>query len=100
MKDWMLTHYGNPSGLHPLAWTAKERLEQERQRLAWLLGAPSPQDILFTSGGTESNHLAIHSALQNHVGRSGHVIATAIEHSSVLNYLRIGAEGRAHRGNP
>ena len=80
--------WGNPSSIHTSGREAREALETARRTVATLLGA-KPSEILFTSGGSESNTTAIRSAA--HFGaRAGkrHIISTAIEHPSVQNTLR------------
>ena len=80
--------WGNPSSLYASGRDAREALETARRTVATLLGA-KPSEILFTSGGSESNTTAIRSAA--HFGaRAGkrHIISTAIEHPSVQNTLR------------
>ena len=71
---------GNPSSLHSAGAEAKKYLEQCRTRLASVLKT-NPGSVFFTSGGTESNHIAIHSLLNS--SSSGEIIISSIEHSSV-----------------
>lgn len=80
--------WGNPSSLHAAGREASEALETARATVARLLGA-RPSEIVFTSGGSESNTAAIRSAAL-HGAREGkrHILTTAVEHSSVLNTLR------------
>ena len=72
--------YGNASSIHYFGQVAKQRLEAARRQVALLLNAPA-SDLVFTSGGTEANNLAIFGI----AGAGGHVITTAIEHPAVLN---------------
>lgn len=77
--------FGNPSSIHAYGKRAREKIEHARQKVAELIDA-TPEEIIFTSGGTESNNLAI-------LGRalcysSGHIITSSIEHPSVLNPCR------------
>ena len=72
--------YGNASSIHYFGQVAKQRLEAARRQVALLLNAPA-SDMVFTSGGTEANNLAIFGI----AGAGGHVITTAIEHPAVLN---------------
>ncbi|MES2202864.1 MAG: cysteine desulfurase family protein [Patescibacteria group bacterium] len=72
----LLDLYGNPGALHKEAVAAKNELEKARKIVADAIGA-HPDEIIFTSGGTEANNLALHNA-------HGHVVTSAIEHSSVL----------------
>ena len=74
--------WANPSSLHGFGLAAAESLERDRQRLAALLGA-DPDSLLFTSGGTESIHLALRGSaavLERHMGRPGRVLISAVEH--------------------
>lgn len=95
--------YGNASSIHHFGQVAKQRLEAARRQVAALLGA-DPREIVFTSGGTESDNLAILGTLRPCAGK--HVITTAIEHPAVLNacsqvqreggsvtYVRVGSSG-------
>jgi cysteine desulfurase len=76
---------GNPSSSHLAGRRAREVIEHARGSLADLLGC-APEDILFTSGGTESNNLAIMGTALAHA--KGHIITSLIEHPSVLNTCR------------
>lgn len=78
--------YGNPSSTHRQGQFARQRLEQARRIIANALSV-SPSEVIFTSGGTESNNLAILGLLRN-LGRSAHVVTTAIEHPAVLEPCR------------
>ncbi|HWB34114.1 MAG TPA: cysteine desulfurase family protein [Candidatus Paceibacterota bacterium] len=82
---------GNPSALHREALAAKKELDSARERVAKAIGAHA-DEIIFTSGGTEANNLAIFGTLR---GRErAHAVTSAIEHSSVLEPLRaLAAEG-------
>ena len=88
MLPFLAEHYGNPSSTHALGRAAHEAVEDARGQVAGLLGADA-DEIVFTSGGTESNNLAIQGALLHH-GRSagGHVIISAVEHPSVAAPVR------------
>ncbi len=82
-----LTHeWGNPSSSYRFGSKLKSVLETARAQVAELLGA-SPREILFTSCATESNNAAIHAALKADPHKR-HVIASVVEHSSVLAYCR------------
>jgi len=76
------TNFGNPSSGHDIGIKAKTSMEKARLQVAELIGA-SPEEVVFTSGGTESNNLAIiGSSLKN---KKGHIITSVIEHPSVTN---------------
>jgi cysteine desulfurase len=82
MLPFMTKYYGNPSSGYAFGAQARKAVELARERLAALLGC-EPSEIVFTSGGTESNNAVIHSALE-FAPLGKHVIASAVEHSAVL----------------
>jgi cysteine desulfurase len=94
MLPYLGTHFGNPSSVHRAGRRAKQGLEDAREQVAALLNA-RPAEVLFTSGGTESNNLALYGVLRQGVrDKEVHVITTAIEHSSILQPLqRLAQEG-------
>lgn len=77
--------FANPSSSHLPGRKAREVIENCRTRIAECLGA-SPSEIIFTSGGTESNNLALTGTAVFH--RRGHIITSAIEHTSIINTCR------------
>ena len=79
--------YGNPSSVHGPGQLARRCLETSRRTVADFLGA-SPAEIVFTSGGTESNNLALFGLVRNLPPASKHVITTAVEHPAVLESCR------------
>lgn len=79
--------FGNPSSSHPYGQRAKQVVDHARQRLATLLGC-SPAEIIFTSGGTESNNQALIGTAYANTPRGRHIITSAVEHPAVLNPLR------------
>lgn len=86
MMPFLTTDYGNPSGSHRFGARVKEATDLAHERVASLLGCQS-NEIVFTSGGTESDNSALHSALQMSPQRQ-HVVTTSIEHNAVLNYCQ------------
>jgi len=99
--DAMLPHmrdqYGNASSVHQMGRQARFSVEDSRERVAACLGA-EPAEIVFTSGGTESDNFAIKGALAARAARDsggrGHLVTSAAEHEAVLRPAeRIGAEG-------
>jgi len=82
MLPFLTKYYGNPSSGYGFAAEARRAVDLARERLAALLGC-EPSEIVFTSGGTESNNAVINSALQFEP-RAKHVITSAVEHSAVL----------------
>ena len=80
--DMMVNGYGNPSSLHTLGFRAEQELTAARQTVAKLLGA-QPEELYFTSGGTEANNLAVLGSVEAHARVGRHIVTTAVEHSSV-----------------
>ena len=88
MLPYLQIHFGNPSSIHWAGRRAKQGLETAREQLAVLIHC-RPSEILFTSGGTESNNLALVGVLRSARARGSHVVTTAIEHSSILEPLQM-----------
>lgn len=86
---WALENqYGNPSSLHTVGQEAKVYLEDARARIAKCLGAADPREIIFTSGGSESDNTAVRSAAYNGAKKGKkHLISTAFEHHAILHTL-------------
>jgi len=82
MLPFLTKYYGNPSSGYAFAARARKAVDLARERLATLLGC-EPPEIVFTSGGTESNNAVIHSVPQFEP-RGKHVVTNAVEHSAVL----------------
>lgn len=82
--ELMTVNFGNPSSLHSFGFQAEKELDHAREIIAELMGAKS-EEIYFTSGGTEANNLALIGAAQAKKRRGNKIVATAIEHSSVLD---------------
>ena len=76
--------WGNPSSLHTKGFLAKKELDSARETIARRLGA-APEEIFFTSGGTEANNLALLGAAGARRPMGDKIVVTAIEHDSVLN---------------
>ena len=83
MAPFFSTRYGNPSSSHSFGKEARTAVEASRAELAGLIGA-KPSEIVFTSGGTESNNTVLKGIAATSRGRGNHIITTAIEHRSVL----------------
>ncbi|WP_077366889.1 cysteine desulfurase family protein [Anaerosalibacter sp. Marseille-P3206] len=79
--------YGNPSSLHHLGFQAEKKVEEARKRIANFLKVRN-DEIYFTSGGTESNNIAIQGLINKYSRQGNHIITTKIEHSSVLNIMK------------
>lgn len=84
MLPYMTTKFGNPSSAHHYGREARDAVEESRKQLCRLLGACSTREVVFTSGATESNNLAIKGVVGALGDRGNHVITTAIEHKSLL----------------
>jgi cysteine desulfurase len=80
-------HFGNPSSAHRYGLEAAARIEQARAQVAALLGT-QPQEIVFTSGATESNNLAILGVARANADRGRHIVTARTEHKSVLDPCR------------
>jgi len=95
MLPYLTEEYGNASSIHGFGQNARGAVEQARSSVAALLGARSAE-ILFTSGGTESNNYAILGAVGAASGEPKHVITCAIEHSAVLDPCKALAKRGVH----
>ena len=88
MIPWLREHFGNPaSRSHAWGWEAEEAVEKARGQVAALIGA-DPREIVWTSGATESNNLAIKGAAQFYKTRGKHLITVKTEHKAVLDTTR------------
>ncbi len=87
MMPYLDDVFGNPSSLHDWGDGAREAVEAARAQIAGLIGA-SPEEIIFTSGGTESNNLAVKGLALAQQAKGKHVVVSAIEHFSVLHSAR------------
>lgn len=85
MTPFFMEYYGNPASPHSYGTPVRIALEDARRHVAELIGAPKPEEILFTSGGTESNNLAIKGSAIRNAAKGHHLITSAVEHMSVLN---------------
>ena len=84
MTNIYQTHYGNPSSIHTQGRDARRFLDESRRTVAQCLNA-NPNEIIFTSGATESNNTAIKGMAYANVSKGKHLITTKIEHHSVLH---------------
>ncbi len=88
MIPWLREHFGNPaSRSHAWGWEAEEAVEKARTQVAELIGA-DPREIVWTSGATESNNLALKGAAQFYKGKGKHLITVKTEHKAVLDTMR------------
>lgn len=82
------TEYGNPSSQHKLGDKASEALDKARESVSRLINSPSPKDVVFTSGGTESINLAVKGVAWARQDKGKHIVTSNIEHNAVLRSLR------------
>jgi cysteine desulfurase len=88
MIPWLREHFGNPaSRSHAWGWEAEAAVERARGQVAELIGA-DPREIVWTSGATESNNLAIKGAAQFYKSKGRHLITVKTEHKAVLDTMR------------
>ena len=85
MLPYFSSHFGNAASRnHSFGWTAEKAVDDAREQVAALIGA-SGKEIIWTSGATESNNLAIKGAAEFYKDRGNHIITSQIEHKSVLD---------------
>jgi cysteine desulfurase len=88
MVPWLREHFGNPaSRSHAWGWEAEAAVEKAREQVAALVGA-DPREIVWTSGATESNNLALKGAANFYKTRGKHVVTVKTEHKAVLDTVR------------
>jgi cysteine desulfurase len=88
MVPWLREHFGNPaSRSHAWGWEAEEAVEKAREQVALLVGA-DPREIVWTSGATESDNLALKGAAQFYKTRGKHIVTVKTEHKAVLDTVR------------
>ena len=84
MLPYLTEHHGNPSSIHAAGRRARQGLDEARERIAAGLGA-KPREIVFTSGGTEADNLALKGVAWAASARGRHLITSAVEHKAVLH---------------
>ena len=86
MMEFLTEAYGNPSSVHDYGRRVRVAIEKARGYVAELIGS-TPEEIVFTSGGTEANNLALQGAAKARVNKGRHLITTAVEHHAVLDVM-------------
>jgi cysteine desulfurase len=87
MLPYFTEHFGNPGSGHAYGWAAAAAVDQARESLAQAIGA-SPSEMVFTSGATEANNLAIKGVAEAYLSAGKHIVTVATEHSAVLDPCR------------
>jgi cysteine desulfurase len=85
MLPYLKDDYGNPSSVHAFGRNTRKAVEKAREEVASLIGANNAEEIVFTSGGTEANNLALRGIAHALRGKGNHIITSSIEHHAVLN---------------
>ena len=84
MLPYLSEHYGNPSSMHSFGGDVAAEIKQARENIANLIGAESPDEIIFTSCGTESDGTAIRAAIESNPDKK-HIITSRVEHPAIKN---------------
>ena len=88
MLPYLTEHHGNPSSIHASGRRARQGLDEARESIAELIGA-KPREIVFTSGGTESDSLALKGAAWAASSRGRHIITSSVEHKAITNACQL-----------
>jgi len=89
MLPYLNSNYGNPSSIHTLGQEARQALEKSRETVAKLINAEKSEAIVFTSGATESNNLAIRGTASRNKSRGNKILTSSVEHMSVVNPCKL-----------
>ena len=87
MEPFYRSHFGNPSSSHGLGKYNRQAIDVAREQVAGLLGCSS-QNIIFTSGGSESNNMALKGVASRSSGRGQHIIVSMVEHPAILKVVQ------------
>ncbi len=87
-KPFLSSSHGNPSSLHSVGLEARRAVEESRKKIAEFIHAENENTIIFTAGATEANNLAVKGTALRNITQGKSVIASAIEHMSVLNPMK------------
>ncbi len=88
MEPFFTENYGNPSSSHSFGAKPKNAMSESRENVAQLIGAEKAEEVIFTSGGTESNNLAMKGVAYRNKEKGNHIITATIEHISVINICK------------
>lgn len=88
MSPFLKASYGNPSSLHAFGQEARRAMEEARAKIATLINAEKKESIIFTSGATESNNLAIKGVANRNKDRGTRILTSSVEHMSVVNPVK------------
>jgi cysteine desulfurase len=89
MLPFFNSRFGNPSSVHTLGQEAKQALQNSREVVAKLINSETPEAIVFTSGATESNNLAIRGTAGRNKSRGNKILTSSVEHMSVVNSCKL-----------
>ncbi len=89
MQPFFAAQFGNPSSLHSHGLRARDAIGTAREQVAHLINAESPEEIIFTSGGTEATNTAVKGIAYAHQRQGKHIVVSAIEHPAVLNSVEL-----------
>ena len=89
MLPFFSSSFGNPSSVHTLGQEAKQALQNSREVVAKLINSETPEAIVFTSGATESNNLAIRGTAGRNKSRGNKILTSSVEHMSVVNPCKL-----------
>lgn len=93
MCNYIKENFGNPTSMHFFGRKVRKDVEDARAKVARAIGA-DPQEIIFTSGGTESDNMAIHGAAYSNKNKGNHIITSGVEHHAVINTVKaLGKDG-------
>lgn len=87
MIPFLKEKFGNPSSMHSLGEEVTEAVDEAREQIAALIGA-APEEVVFTSGGTESNNWALKGMMQAGRSRGNHLITSSVEHFSIMHAIK------------